>query len=247
MSDVRVPAPAADIPCYVAEPAGGAPAAGVVLVHDVFGMTDDLRRQADWLASEGFLVAAPDLFHWGSTPTCLWGVVRALRARRGRIFDDADAVRRWLAAQARCTGRVGVAGFCMGGDFALLLAAGHGFAVSNVNYGRVPKDVDRLAADACPVVASFGARDRQLQGAAVRLERALAAAGVPHDVKEYPAAGHGFMNRHDKPLLRAIGPLVGMGYEPTAAQDARARIVAFFDEHLRDGSVSARRSPGAAP
>lgn len=235
MPELRVPAPAADIPCYVAEPEGGAPAPGVVLVHDVFGMTDDLRRQADWLAGEGFLAAAPDLFHWGRKPMCLWRVMQDLRGRRGRIFDDVDAVRRWLAARARCTGRIGVAGFCMGGDFALLLAAGHGFAVANVNYGRVPKDVDRVVAGACPVVASYGAKDRQLEGAAARLEGALVSAGIPHDVREYPTAGHGFMNQHDKPLLSTVGPILGMGYEPEAAADARRRIVAFFDTHLREG------------
>jgi carboxymethylenebutenolidase len=240
MPDVRVPAPAATIPCYVAEPEGDGPVPGVIVLHDVLGMTDDLRRQADWLAGAGFLSAAPNLFHWGRKPACLWEVMKNLRARRGRIFDDVDAVRRWLAAQARSTGRIGVAGFCMGGDFALLTAAGHGFSVTNVNYGRVPKDLDRVVAGACPVVASYGGKDRALKGAAGRLERALEAAGVAHDVKEYPAAGHGFMNRHDKPLFNAIGPILGMGYEPDAEADSRRRIVEFFDSHLRDGT-------GAAP
>jgi carboxymethylenebutenolidase len=235
MPDVRVPAPAADVPCYVAEPAGDGPVPGVVVIHDVYGMTADLRRQADWLAGEGFLAAAPDLFHWSRKPRCLWEVMKNLRARKGRVFDDVEAVRRWVAAQARCTGRTGVAGFCMGGDFALLMAAGHGFAVSNVNYGRVPKDVDRAVTGACPVVASYGAKDRALKGAAGRLEHALGAAGVPHDVKEYPSAGHGFMNRHDKPIVNLLGPLVGLGYEPGAEADSRRRIAAFFDTHLRDG------------
>ncbi len=235
MPNVTVPSPTADIPCYLAEPAGTGDVPGVVLVHDVFGMTEDLRRQADWLAAEGFLAAAPDLFAGRGKAACVWQAMRDMRARRGPTFDSVEAVRRWVAAQARCTGRIGVAGFCMGGGFALLMAAGHGFAVSNVNYGQVPRDAERQLSGACPVVAGYGARDRTLRSAAARLERALAANGVPHDVKEYPRAGHGFMNRHDKPVLRVLGPLAGMGYDAASEADARRRIVDFFACHLRSG------------
>jgi len=76
----------------------------------------------------------------------------------------------------------------MGGAFALLLAPGRGFTVSSVNYGNVPKDVDKLLASACPIVGSYGAKDPTLRGAAARLEQALIANGVDHDVKEYPDA-----------------------------------------------------------
>ncbi len=232
---LRIPAQPKDVPAYVAVPRGAGPWPGVVVLHDVFGMTDDLRRQADWLAGEGFLAVAPDLLHWSRKPVCIWTVFKNLRAQEGRVFDDVDAVRTWLAADQRCTGKVGVVGFCMTGGFALLLAHDHGFVVASDNYGNLPSNLDEVVKDSCPVVASYGADDKQLRGAAGRLERALEAAGVPHDVKEYPGAAHGFMNDHDNLMWRLMRRTGTAGYAEGPADDARRRIVEFFAQHLRVG------------
>lgn len=219
----------------IAHPTGSGPWPGVVVVHEAFGVTDVMRRQVERLAEAGYLAVMPDLFTEGGPRRCLGATFRALQAGEGRAFADIEATRRQLAARPDCTGKIGVIGFCMGGGFALVTAA-KGFDVSSVNYGSLPRDLDAAIVGACPIVASYGGRDRSLRGAAAKLDAAADRVGIRHDVKEYAAAGHAFLNDGPSGPLwtRPLTALImGAGPEPSSAADAWQRIETFFDETLR--------------
>jgi carboxymethylenebutenolidase len=215
-------------------PPGPGPWPGVVLVHELFGIDGVMRRQVQRMAAAGYLSLMPDLFTAGGARRCLVPTFRAIAAGSGRPFVDVEAARTHLASLPDCTGRIGVLGFCMGGGFALLTAP-RGFDVSSANYARLPEDPDHALAGACPIVASYGARDPALRGTAAQLEGVLTRLGVPHDVQEYPTAGHGFLDDADpgprvlRPLLRRV---LKFQPDPVAAADAWTRIEAFFAEHL---------------
>jgi carboxymethylenebutenolidase len=218
------------------------PAPGVVVLHEAFGLTADIRRIADEFAARGYHAVAPDLLSYGGMVRCLVTIVRALGAGEGRPFAEIEAARTWLAARDDCSGEVGVAGFCLGGAFALVMA-NRGFGASAVQYGRPPQDLDAAMQGSCPVVASYGGLDRSLRGAATTLAGVLERAGVDHDVKEYADAGHSFMNHSSVPAwLAPFARSMHAGYVDTAATDAWDRIDRLFDAALRpsgDGTSSA--------
>lgn len=232
MTDVRFIGSEGELDGYLAEPAGGGPFPGVVVLHEAFGLTDDIKRITDQFAGEGYLAVAPDLYSWGLTARCLVASMRSIMTREGRAFADIEGARRFLAERPDCTGRVGVVGFCMGGGLAIAAAPSGSFAAAAPNYGDVPKDPERVLEGACPMVASYGGRDRTLKGRAARLEAALTTLGIPHDVKEYPEASHSFLNHH-RGFFAALDRITGFGYRADAADDAWQRILAFFGEHVK--------------
>jgi carboxymethylenebutenolidase len=224
-------------PGYLAIPAAGSAAGsaspwhGVVVIHEAFGLNDDIRQKADQFAARGYLALAPDLYDGRSWVRCVVGAIRQVRAGSGPAFDALEAARRYLAARDDCTGRIGVIGFCLGGGFALLCAPRDGFAVASVNYGEVPKDAESVLRGACPVVGSYGARDPMGTTHPERLQRALTVLEIPHDVKVYPGVGHRFLTKPSG-TGAVLARFARMTYVEADAADAWQRIFGFFGEHL---------------
>jgi carboxymethylenebutenolidase len=217
----------------LAVPEGNGPWPGVVMVHEVFGIDEAMRSQITRLASAGYVVLMPNLFSRGGIRKCLTATFKALSNGVGQAFDDVESAKLMLAARSDTTKKVGVIGFCMGGGFALLLA-NHGYDAASVNYGMLPSDLDKSLEGACPIIGSFGGKDGQLKGAAAKIEVALNKKGVVHDLKEYPEAGHAFMNPSQAggPIFGTLLRITGAKPNPEAATDAWRRIEEFFAKHL---------------
>jgi carboxymethylenebutenolidase len=226
---------------YLAHPAE-ATHPGVVVIPDVWGLSDHYRDLARRLAGEGFAVLALDVYRRLAEPKITdpgrW--IRALDDRQ--LLADVQAAADCLAAHAAVGGkRVGVTGFCMGGTYAILAAAAcRGLAAAVPFYGMLSaahgllapapgESLDRdkkpaapldvAASLRCPTLACFGADDPYVPIADVRdFEAKL---GSEHRVVVYPGAGHAFMN-DTRPEM----------YRPEAARDAWQKLVAWLRERL---------------
>jgi carboxymethylenebutenolidase len=196
----------------------------VVLVHEWWGLNDNIRMMARRLAGEGYAVLAVDMFH---------GRVAAdaaeARALTQAVAEDAGRGPAHLAAAAGYfTGleapRRAVMGWCFGGGWALegALRLPTSWDASVVYYGRTVTERDRLAAMRAPLLGIFGEADRGIPVAQVReMEAALRELGKDVQIHVYPGAGHGFANPS------------GQAYDAAAAEDAWARTLRFLDRHLR--------------
>jgi carboxymethylenebutenolidase len=236
----RLEVPAEDGGSLSAElfmPAGEGPHPGVVVLHESFGLNDDIRRISRRFADAGYAALAPDLYSHGRRLVCLTRVmVDMMSGSVAREIADIHAARETLAARPGVdAARIAVAGFCQGGGFALVAGTRPGFSAAAVNYGVVPSDRSHLDG-VCPVVASYGAKDRVVgPKMAKQLERHLSALGVPHDVKTYDAAGHSFFSKVDgwQGWLARVPTPMAVGYDEQAAEDGWRRMLGFFEEHVR--------------
>jgi carboxymethylenebutenolidase len=227
---------------YLAHPEG-APQPGVVMIHDVWGLSDHTRDLARRLAQEGFCVLAVDLYRRLDS-VAIANPGEWMRALSDPVaLDDVQAGIDFLAQEPAARGRrIGVTGFCMGGMYALLAAcACRGLSAGVAFYGllshehgilydergldpaRKPRQpLDAAAELRCPLLAFYGERDEFVPASDVeRLRQALASARHPAEVVVYPGAGHAFMNdtRPD-------------AWRPAVAADAWKRMLGFFRERL---------------
>jgi carboxymethylenebutenolidase len=215
-------------PIYVVRPEVAEPAPGVVILHEAWGLTEDVKALARSAAACGFVAAAPDLLDGYSR-------VRAVRdAARGHgpSFHRIAKVVEWLGSNGGADpDRTGAIGLSMGATMALRLATRGHFKVVAAYYGFTPPDED--LASCCPVVASYGDRDWLVRDQGVRLKKVLDEHGIPNDVKSYSDAGHSFLaDPPSGPVAGMMTKFLGTGPSAEAAEDAWSRTSEFLSRHL---------------
>lgn len=204
---------------YVARPGAGANGAGIIVVHEWWGLNEHTKDIARRYAEEGFTALAPDLYEGTVTtdPQEASRLMHDLSPERGVAVLDAAV--EWLAGLEGVEGsRIGVTGFCMGGSFALLLACrNRTIKAAAPFYGDIPPD-EEIARLTAPVLFIGAAKDNwitteKMEGLRESLERH----GKAGEVKIYEDADHAFFN-DTRPEV----------YNPEAAADAWRRAVEFF-------------------
>ena len=194
--------------CFIDYPEVKDKATAVVVIHEIFGLTDWARGVTDQLAEAGYIAIAPDLLS-GTAPggggTAELGGNDAVRKAISslppdQITADLNAVVDYAAKLPACNGKVTVAGFCWGGGETFR------FATNNKNikaafsfYGPPPDSADAIARINCPVFGFYGGNDNRIDAAIPKTVELMKTAGKIYEPVTYDGAGHGFMRAGEDP------------------------------------------------
>jgi carboxymethylenebutenolidase len=194
--------------CFIAYPEVKDKAAAVILVHEIFGLTDWVREVADGLAEAGYIAIAPDLLS-GAAPggggTSELGGSDAVRKAISslppeQVTGDLNAVADYLAKLPACNGRVAVTGFCWGGSESFRYATNNkNLKAAFVFYGTGPRAEDAIARIQCPVYGFYGGNDARVTSTVPQSEELMKKAAKRYVPVTYEGAGHGFMRAGEAP------------------------------------------------
>lgn len=195
------------VSAFVVYPEVKGKATSVVVIHEIFGMSDWVQMEADELAAAGYIAIAPDLLSGmgpkgGGTSDFADGnaVGKAIRdLPPDQITSDLNAVADYVAKLPAANGRVAVAGFCWGGGQAFRFATNRpSLAAAFVFYGTGPEP-ESIAKINAPVYGFYAGNDARVGATVPKTQELMKAAGKTYDVVTYEGAGHGFMRAGDAP------------------------------------------------
>ncbi len=230
-ADVKLPGGGTPIRTWVVYPEKKEKAPVVVVIHEIFGLSDWIRAVADRLAADGFIAVAPDLISGrgpsgGGTESVasrddVVALIRGLKPEE--VNGGLDAVRAWAAKLPAATSKSATIGFCWGG------ARSFGYAVAQpglnaavVYYGSGPSELPTLASVKAPVLGLYGADDARVNATIEPVAAEMKKVGKTYETEIYEGAGHGFLR--DQAGRE--------GANRRATEKAWPRTLAFLRKHL---------------
>ena len=196
-----------EVNCFIVYPEVKDKATTVVLIHEIFGLSDWVRGVADDLAAEGYIAIAPDLLSGMApkgggteefTKDAVNKAVSGLPA--DQVTADLNAVIKYVGELPAANGKVAVAGFCWGGGQSFRIATNNQtLKAALVFYGNGPTDEKEIAKITAPVFGFYGGNDARVTATTLKSTELMKAAGKTYDPVTYEGAGHGFMRAGQDP------------------------------------------------
>jgi carboxymethylenebutenolidase len=207
---------------FVAVPDGDGPHPGVVVIHEAYGLNENIKQISRRFAESGYAALAVDLFTGRNRGLCMARYMAGMllgSVERAGIGELRAALSHLAAMPEIDPERIGAIGFCMGGAFAVAWACTDDRLKAIAPfYAANPKPIEAVRRS-CPVVGSYPEKDFSAS-AGRALDQALDEYRIDHDIKIYRGARHSFFNDH------------GRHFNREAADDSWSRTMAFFGKHL---------------
>lgn len=197
-----------EVKCFVAFPEVKEKATAVLVIHEIFGLTDWVRGVADQLAEAGYIAIAPDLLSGmapGGGGTAELGGGDSVRAKISslppdQVTADLNATRDYVSKLPAANGKVAVAGFCWGGSQAFRYSTNSkDIQAAFVFYGTGPMQKEDLERIQCPVYGFYGENDARVTSTVEKTSELMKTAGRKFEPVTYDNAGHGFMRSGEAP------------------------------------------------
>ena len=211
---------------YLARPQGAkGPLPGLIVIHEWWGLNDNVRAMARRLAGEGYAALAVDLYagKTAADPEAAMKLMQAASDNEAPGIANVKGAYDYLTKDQKAP-KVGTVGWCFGGGWSLktALALPDKVNATVMYYGQVVTDPKKLAPLQMPILGNFAGEDKGITPANVKaFEQALKDGGKSVDIKIYEGANHAFANAS------------GKAYKADAADDAWKRTVDFFAKNLK--------------
>lgn len=234
-STLQLNTPDGKMETYEARPKDGGSRPAIIVLMEAFGLNGHIKDVTERVAREGYVAAAPDLYHRESQRIVPYKELQKAiglmnRLQDPKVMDDVGTVISHLKSQNYVkSGAIGVTGFCMGGRLTYLAAAHHNkdvkaalaFYGGGIPMGK-PSPLERTGEIQCPVYMFFGGKDPLIpQEHVEKINQALTDSRKSFMIKVYPEATHGFFCNERE------------SYHPDSAKDAWDKFRSFFAQNLK--------------